>query len=88
MEKQIYSLFNQVKQTWCVGCDGNCVDCGVSDILNQIKTLDLNTPLNSATEKCSYCWDEKKKKDKEIFYFDSANNMRISDFCPACGRKY
>lgn len=38
---------------------------------------------------CAYCWDAKKKKEKEQFYFfDAANNLRQCDYCPKCGRKY
>ena len=37
---------------------------------------------------CDYCWDRKKKRDKELFFLDKANNMRICHFCPNCGRKY
>lgn len=37
---------------------------------------------------CGFCWDKKRKKDKELFFLDAANNMRICTFCPACGRKY
>ncbi len=37
---------------------------------------------------CGFCWDKKKKKSKELFFLDNANNMRVCNFCPACGRKY
>jgi hypothetical protein len=37
---------------------------------------------------CGFCWDSKKKKDKELFFLDKANNMRICNYCPSCGRKY
>ena len=37
---------------------------------------------------CNFCWDSRKKKDKELFFLDQANNMRICNFCPYCGRKY
>ena len=37
---------------------------------------------------CGYCWDKKRKKEKELFFLDAANNMRICNFCPYCGRKY
>jgi len=87
MEKQVYALFNKVRQNWCNTCDsGNCKDCLVSDILNDIKYLEIGGTETS--EGCSYCWDDRKKKSKEIFYFDAANNMRVSEYCPACGRKY
>lgn len=37
---------------------------------------------------CSYCWDKRKNKEKELFFLDNANNMRICNYCPSCGRKY
>ena len=38
---------------------------------------------------CFYCWDNKKKKDKkELYFLDAANNMRVCEYCPHCGRKY
>lgn len=86
MEKSVYALFNKVRQNWCNTCDGgDCKNCTVSELLNDIKHLEVAT---ETTEGCSYCWDDRKKKSKEIFYFDSANNMRVSEYCPACGRKY
>ena len=37
---------------------------------------------------CGYCWDKKKRKSKELFFLDAANNMRVCNYCPYCGRKY
>lgn len=37
---------------------------------------------------CGYCWDMKRKKEKELFFLDNANNMRICTYCPNCGRRY
>ncbi len=37
---------------------------------------------------CGFCWDKKRKKNKELFFLDAANNMRVCSFCPSCGRKY
>ena len=37
---------------------------------------------------CGFCWDKKRKRDKELFFLDAANNMRPCTFCPSCGRKY
>ena len=38
---------------------------------------------------CFYCWDTKRKKEKEyLYFFDAANNLRQCDYCPKCGRKY
>lgn len=86
MEKSVYALFNKVRQNWCNTCDsGDCKNCMVSELLNDIKYLEVTT---ETAEGCSYCWDDRKKKSKEIFYFDAANNMRVSEYCPACGRKY
>ena len=36
---------------------------------------------------CGYCWDKKKKINKELFFLDRANNMRVCSFCPNCGRE-
>ena len=38
---------------------------------------------------CFYCYDNKRKKEKEpLYFFDAANNLRECDFCPKCGRRY
>jgi len=38
---------------------------------------------------CKYCWDNRKQQEKEpLYFFDTANNMRESNYCPYCGRKY
>lgn len=37
---------------------------------------------------CGFCWDSKYKTDKELFFLDTANNMRPCAYCPACGRKF
>lgn len=37
---------------------------------------------------CGFCWDRKRKRDKELFFLDAANNMRPCNYCPYCGRKY
>ena len=37
---------------------------------------------------CSFCYDAKKDKEKEIFFIDAANNLRLSKFCPWCGRMF
>ena len=38
---------------------------------------------------CFYCWDSKRKKEKDVLYFfDAANNLRECEYCPKCGRKY
>ena len=93
MDKNIYNLCNKVKDIWCRGCDSaesfgseECDCCAVMDVLNDLQNLDIGTI--ETNNGCSYCWDAKKKNSKEIFYFDSANNMRSADYCPACGRKY
>lgn len=38
--------------------------------------------------KCRFCWDDKKKKDRPLTFFDQANNLRTCNYCPWCGRKY
>lgn len=37
---------------------------------------------------CKFCWDDRTKKEKDLYFFDAANNMRICLYCPYCGRKY
>lgn len=37
---------------------------------------------------CPFCWDKKKEREKELYFFDAANNLRLCHFCPNCGRKY
>ena len=38
---------------------------------------------------CPYCWDSRKKKEKDyLWFFDAANNYKQCDYCPKCGRKY
>ena len=46
--------------------------------------------LPSAEEEygCKFCWDRRKKKNKELFFLDAANNMRVCLYCPWCGRSY
>lgn len=47
------------------------------------------TELNEEEEfGCKFCYDRRKKKDKELFFLDHANNMRVCLFCPYCGREY
>jgi hypothetical protein len=87
MDKQIYTLFNKVRQNWCDSCDGNCQECVVSEVLDDIKNLDFESTVENSSG-CAFCWDDKRKRSKEIFFFDAANNMRISEYCPNCGRKY
>lgn len=36
---------------------------------------------------CGFCWDKRKHKSIELFFLDRANNMRICEYCPVCGRK-
>ncbi len=38
--------------------------------------------------RCRFCWDDKKKKDRPLTFFDQANNLRTCNYCPWCGRKY
>ena len=37
---------------------------------------------------CFYCYDNKKHKEKEeLYFFDAANNLKVCEYCPKCGRK-
>ena len=47
------------------------------------------TPEEVVTEYgCGFCWDKKKNRNKELFFLDKANNLRVCYFCPNCGRAY
>ena len=48
----------------------------------------IEQQIQEEEERCRYCYDAKKKKDIELYFFDRANNMRLCEFCPICGRKY
>ena len=37
---------------------------------------------------CKFCWDSRQKKAKELFFLDKANNVRLCNYCPNCGRRY
>lgn len=37
---------------------------------------------------CKFCWDKRRQKEKELFFLDAANNIRVCNYCPYCGRKY
>jgi hypothetical protein len=37
---------------------------------------------------CKFCWDDRKKQDKKLMFFDQANNLRDCNYCPWCGRAY
>lgn len=37
---------------------------------------------------CPYCWNKKKKQERELYFFDTSNNLRLCHYCPNCGRKY
>lgn len=36
---------------------------------------------------CGFCWNKRNKKNKELFFLDAANNMRVCTYCPNCGRE-
>ena len=56
-----------------------------SDYLNEINAQEHEETVEFG---CGFCWDKKRNKEKELFFLDKANNMRICTFCPNCGRKY
>ena len=37
---------------------------------------------------CQYCWNKKKQQERELYFFDTTNNLRLCHYCPNCGRKY
>lgn len=48
----------------------------------------IEQPEVNTEPECGFCWDKRKKKDIELYFFDRANNMRPCAYCPICGRKY
>lgn len=88
MDKSVYSLQEYVKKNWCETCDGYvCKECAISDLLTEIHNLNTDAE-EIGNEGCNFCQDSRTKKSKELFFFDSANNLRVCSFCPNCGRKY
>lgn len=35
---------------------------------------------------CGFCYNSRRKQDIELFFLDKANNIRICQYCPYCGR--
>ena len=56
-----------------------------NEYLNEVNPKQLENQLEYG---CGYCWDKKRNREKELFFLDAANNMRICTYCPSCGRKY
>lgn len=56
-----------------------------SDYLNEINAHESEENVEFG---CGFCWDKKRNKEKELFFLDRANNMRVCTYCPNCGRKY
>lgn len=53
------------------------------------ESYDFDIPITLNEEEefgCGFCWDKKKRKNKELFFLDRANNMRVCEYCPYCGR--
>lgn len=49
---------------------------------------DNNSTLEELTYGCKFCWDPRTSREKELTFFDQANNLRTCKFCPWCGREY
>lgn len=45
-------------------------------------------PVQTEEYGCKFCLDQRSGKEKELYFFDPANNMRLCKFCPWCGRVY
>lgn len=89
MNKELYQLYKNIKYNWCSDCDsGECQNCYVQNILNQVEDLDSAFQNDGAiiSEGCFICQD-KKGKNKEVFYDSGRGGLGISNFCPNCGRK-
>ena len=75
---------------YCEGCeDFKTKNCSDDCIFNQIKIcLNENVDIDSfeRQEYCAICAPKKGKK-KEIFYDDGRGGLRISSYCPECGKK-
>lgn len=56
-----------------------------SDYLNEINAKQHEEITEFG---CVFCWDKKRNKEKELFFLDKANNMRVCTYCPNCGRQY
>lgn len=56
------------------------------DYYEEVQEPHLGYRANPQEFGCEFCWDNRAKKNIEIYFFDRANNMRICQFCPSCGR--
>lgn len=88
MDKNLYSLFGLVKETYCDQCIDKeycSKECGTHDVLNFIKYLD-SIAVNGNTEGCQVCTD-KKGKTKDVFYDTGRGGLGVAEYCPCCGKK-
>jgi hypothetical protein len=78
MNKGFYQLYKNVKYNWCSNCDsGECRNCYVKDILNQIEDLDASlSNETTGTDKLSKAI---AKSDIDICSPDDSN-ISISRF--------
>lgn len=59
-------------------------------MINYKQDQDTKSQISFIAEQdygCKYCYDDYKKQDKELYFFDHANNLRFCLYCPYCGRK-
>lgn len=89
MNKDFYEIYEMVKESHCLDCDIPCSDsCSIFKTLTKIEDLSYSSSSSSfSDENCIYCYDKKRKIDKEIFYDDGRGGLKIADYCPNCGRK-
>lgn len=89
MDKNFYSLFTLVKQTYCDDCPDKELycsrECGTNAVLDGIKQLETMT-VNGNPDGCHICTD-KKGKVKDIFYDTGRGGLNVAEFCPCCGKK-
>lgn len=88
MDKNFYSLFSLVKQTYCDECPDKAYcskDCGTNYVLSAIENLE-SISVNGNQEGCHICSD-KRGKIKDVFYDTGRGGLGVAEYCPNCGKK-
>lgn len=78
-------IYDFIVSDHCDGCDANCDECHVSEILEAVKRVPIEEESNA--NGCPYCRD--KRGNLKSFFIMTDANKTISDedvhFCPVCG---